>query len=98
MTNYTKETYLAARAEWKANYAQLTLDARRLRAEFNEAQRVFAKTPAYNYHSGYWAAHKAVEQLRSERAALRYEAYTQINVRAQMKEDAAMSWEASREK
>lgn len=95
MTNFTKETYLATRAAWKANYAKLTEESRKLRQEFKEAASLFSKTP-YREHTAYWANYKLMEALRDERRALRLEAYTQINVLAQMKEDAAAAWAASR--
>lgn len=98
-TQYTfnsKETYLAARAEWKANYAHLTEQARKLRAEYNESQSLFAKTPSYNNHTAYWAAYKEVQKIRDERDTLRREANTALADLFNMKQEAAAQWEAAR--
>lgn len=40
----SKETYLAGRKEWTANYNHLASEVRRLRDEYKGAQRQFAKT------------------------------------------------------
>lgn len=96
MTNLTtKESYLAARAEWKANYAELTLQSRKLRREFNEAASAFGKTP-YTQHTEYWASYRAMEALRDQRRALRCEANAQIAAYVSMKIDAALAWERAR--
>jgi hypothetical protein len=46
MTNFNftdRASYLAWRAEWKANYAQLTTDIRRLKGERAETNRAWSK-------------------------------------------------------
>jgi hypothetical protein len=93
MTNFnSKETYLAARAEWKANYARISSDVRAARRAYNEAQQVFSKTSIINNRAGFWAAAKAVNDARDARAALRREASDQMTALFVMKEEAARQW------
>ena len=90
MTNFnSKETYLAARAEWKANYARITKDIRVARAAYNKAQSDAAKVPMYNNHGPYWAAQKLIDTTRDARQALRREANNSIAELVEMKEEAA---------
>lgn len=88
----SKETYLAARAAWKANYAQLTLDIRAARAAYNKAQSEASKVPMYNNHGPYWAAQKLIDTTRDARQALRREANNAIAELVEMKEEAARQW------
>lgn len=88
--NFTShETYLAARATWKANYKRITEEARKLRVEFNEAQRIFSKT---THGPDYWKAYREVEAIRSARDNIRREATNEINELYLMKEEAARQW------
>jgi len=96
MTNFnSKETYLAARAEWKANYNRLTEESRKLRQEFKDAASLFGKT-SYRDHTAYWANYRAAEALREQRDALRREANVALADLFAMKEEAAAQWEAAR--
>lgn len=96
MTNFnTKETYLAARAEWKANYARLTTEARATRREFIEAASLFNKT-SYRDHTAYWANYRAMEALRGKRDDIRREANTALADLFAMRQEAAAQWEAAR--
>lgn len=92
----SKETYLNAAKAWKENYAKLTIEARELRKQYNEAQSVFSKTPLYNNNTAYWAAFHVVEKARSARASLREEANEALADRFAMKEEARTQWEAAK--
>lgn len=100
MTNFnSKETYLAARAEWKANYARLTTQAREARKEFNEAARVFSKSGRYMYghahdNTAFLAAEKALYAARSTRNSIRVEANNELADLAEMKIEACRQWKA----
>lgn len=107
MTNFnfnSKETYLAARAEWKANYARLTQEARDARAEFREAARAFSKTGSYDWNAGYKSetnaaylkAEREMWAVHSKRAGIRAEANRALHELSQMKAQAAAQWEAAR--
>jgi hypothetical protein len=94
MANFnSKETYLAARAEWKENYARITKEAREQRAEFNAAMSDFGKKYSKNMR---WSEvrdeYKRLETARSARAGLRYEATQALADLAEMKEEAARQW------
>jgi len=92
MANFnSKETYLAARAEWKENYARLTQQAREQRIEFNVAMSEFSKE--YN-KTGKWPRdeYKRLEAARSARAAIRHEANQALAELVEMKEEAARQW------
>jgi predicted nucleic acid-binding Zn-ribbon protein len=101
----SKETYFQARAEWKANYARLTTEAREVRREFNDAQRTFSKIPAYNYRAYSpaekeanalnAAADKAVYTLRRNREEIRQEANAALEELVEMKAEANRQWLAS---
>lgn len=96
MTNFnTKETYLAARAEWKANYARLTNEARMARKEFNDAASLFGKT-SYRDHAAYWANYRAMEALRGKRDDIRRETNDALADLFAMRKEAAAQWEAAR--
>ena len=96
MTNFnTKETYLAARAEWKANYARLSNEARAARKEFTEAASLFGKT-SYRDHTAYWANYHAMEALRGKRDDIRRETNAALAQLISMREEAAAQWEAAR--
>lgn len=104
MTNFnSKETYLAARAEWKANYARLTLDARKYRAEVNEAQRnedstrsSFYKTNSPESSKAYRDAMSATYHARSSRSNTRYEANEALAHLVVMKQEASRQWNEQR--
>lgn len=101
----SKETYLAARADWKANYARLTVAAREARKEFNDAASAFSKAGPYHWgksyaapeNAAYHATFKAMDAARTKRALLRCEANEALADLAAMKEEAARQWLASKE-
>lgn len=45
----SRETYKAARVQWKAQYKQLSLDIRKAKTDFKEAQRALDKVGVYDY-------------------------------------------------
>jgi hypothetical protein len=81
ITFTNKETYIAWRAEWRADYAELTTKIRSLRREMNEAFR--DNRPAAN----------AQFQLRMAR----YKANEMMELRAEAKTRAAEQYAASRQ-
>jgi hypothetical protein len=99
----SRESYLAYSAEWKANYAQLTIDSRKAKLDFKEAERVVSafllkngNYPTGGYR-GYQDSEKnktyslnywAVEALRSTRASLKERACAALIERAESKEEA----------
>lgn len=89
MANFTnKETYLAARAEWKANYKRITNDIRAARQELKEKAREFNKLEGASYGQAW----HALENARDAREALRREARNEIANLFTMKEEAAAQW------
>ena len=96
----SKETYLAARASWKAAYIQLTTDARQARREFNAAASLFSKTGRYTYargadNSAYNEAWKIMDKARSNREVIRREANEALAELVEMKKEAARQWQAA---
>ena len=67
--NFTNRTeYLAQVAEWKAEYAALTVEIRAGKKRFKEAQSEFSKIGNLNRDSSkaYWAAYKLMEDARRD--------------------------------
>lgn len=99
----SKETYLAARAEWKANYAQLTIDAREARREYNNAQKEFSKAPAYVYGAGaevnkqHREAERKIWDTLKARAQIRDKANNALAELDEMKREAGAQWLAQRD-
>lgn len=102
----SKETYLAARAEWKANYAQLTVEAREAREarrNYNSAQQEFSKAPAYVYGAGaefnkqHREAERKIWDTLKVRAAIRDKANTALAELDEMKREAGAQWLAQRD-
>lgn len=97
----SKETYLVARAEWKAEYKELSQNIRDARSAFNEAQRVFGKVGSYKWHLGagspenaaYNAAWRAVDDARILRYKLRNEATSMLGDLVEMQNEACRQWE-----
>jgi alpha-amylase/alpha-mannosidase (GH57 family) len=89
----SRETYIAAAAQWKADYKDLSQKIRDVRKQFNDAQKVFAKSSTRE--GTYWPAWKEVERLRSERDGLRNQATYMIDGRISMKAQAQEQYEAS---
>lgn len=90
----SKETYLAARAEWKADYAKLSQDIRDARRSFNKAASLFGKTPATEVKE-YWEAVRALQTARVTRSNLTYEANKMLDELAKAKVEAARQWQES---
>lgn len=74
----SKETYLAATAQWIADYDKLASDIRLARSTYKEAQR---KSDWY------------LNELRAYEA-LKSKANEQLSIRHGMKEEAARQWQA----
>lgn len=69
----SKETYLAAVADWKLRYADTITGIRKVKIDFKTAQREFSKVdfaPVWKgsdeQRKAYYAAYKPMEDLRSE--------------------------------
>ena len=100
-TNFnSKETYLAARTECKANQARLTLEARAARVTFNEAARGFSKVGLFHWPStpakDYTEAYKIMAEARSRRAAIRCDANDALEELKAMKVEATSQWAEAR--
>jgi len=98
----SRDTYLAARAQWKADYNQLSADIRVARREFNEAQRALSKHK-YDWKAGYNSetnkpyleAEKLVDKARGQRYRLRQQANEALQELSSAKEEARRQWEAA---
>lgn len=90
--NFTsKETYIAARADWKAKYNTLSQEIRKTRRDFNLACSVSAKTPSSEL---YWEAIRNVQQLRITRSNQISTARNMLTELAEAKKEAARQWAA----
>lgn len=85
----SKETYLVAFAQWKADYNELSQKIRDTRKEFVDAARAFSKIKSGN---GYGQAWSAMEKLRDEKAKLANDARTLLTDRSRMKAQAAVQY------
>lgn len=96
----SRSTYLAARAQWKADYLELSAQIRRAKNTLKEASRAASATPAINRDSPdaerkvYYAAYSAVHIARQAKATLRTAAREHLALLDKMKEAAAKQWEA----
>lgn len=90
----SRETYIVAAAQWKADYAELSQKIRDTRKLFNDAQRAYAKV---QYGKSSWAEWKEVEKFRSEKASLRDQATYMISDRISMKEMAQAQYEEAKQ-
>jgi len=86
----SRETYIVAATQWKKDYAELSQKIRDTRKEFKLAQQVFQVFSGIKFGSTYWP----VQDLRSKLSALSYEAYTMVNLRLNMKEEAQVQYVA----
>ena len=95
----SRSTYLAARAQWKADYLELSAQVRRAKLAFKEASRKASATPipsqesAAEARTAYYAAYSAVEIARRAKAALRTTARELLEELGTMKVAAAAQWE-----
>lgn len=98
----TRAEYKTQVAEWKLEYAELTKHIRDLKRQFVDVQRVFSSTGVYDYHwtseksELYWAAHTAVEHVRSDLRVARAKATEMIEERLESKIEAQRQYAASR--
>lgn len=82
----SRQTYVAAVAAWKVQYAELIQQIRQTKIDFKEAQREFSKQ---KYGSPDWyAVLRKVEGLRSQKASMKYQATDLIQERVAGKEEA----------
>lgn len=91
----TKETYLAARSEWRVEYIELSAEIRVARQNFNKSQQEFAKSVNKNAiaKSTTWIA---VEKARTARGDLRDRANELLSELSAAKKEAYRQWLATR--
>lgn len=82
----SRSTYLAAVAQWKADYASHSQKIRDTRLQFRQAESAASK------EQGPWSA---VEKLRGDLARLRAEATLMIDHRVQAKKEAGRQYAES---
>lgn len=93
----TKETYLAARAQWKAEYEQLSSDIRAARLVFRDTQREVSKNP-YDWkaerevNQRHWAASGVSLTALIKLVALRNKATKMLDDLADAKVEANRQW------
>lgn len=100
LTFTTRDTYIAARAQWRANYQAHSELIRETRRAFRLAQKEFSKADvavesrvwklAYSdpKYSEYFRTLNVVEELRTALRKLRKEATELVDMRISMKEKA----------
>lgn len=91
----SKETYLAAVANWKLQYAEVITKIRKNKNDFKNAAREFSKVDFYPVWKGsdeqrkaYYDAHVVMENFRSHHHALVLEVTSLIVERAEGREEA----------
>jgi hypothetical protein len=98
----SKQTYLAAAADWKLRYADTIAGIRKVKLDFKAAQRAFSKTGTYSYNwtqeqrTAYYAAYSPMEELRAEHRSLVKEATDLLVERAEGREEAGRQMELAR--
>ena len=96
LTFTDRTTYIAARAQWRADYKALSAKIRETRQAFKNAQREFSKANCLVWNLGgsdprriqYFKTAGVVDDIRSTMLALRAEATEMISARCSMKEQA----------
>ena len=97
----SRETYLEERAEWKAEYQQLTKDIIKSKHDLKAATSSYSKAPTYNPKSPedmalrwkLWAALMAAENNKDK---LKCTANQMLEQLAEAKIESCKQWEASR--
>jgi len=99
----SRETYLAAVADWKLRYADTIEGIRKVKIDFKNAQRAFSKVDFVPIWKGsdeqrkaYYAAYRPMEDLRSEHRSLVKEATDLLTERALGREEAGRQMELTR--
>ncbi len=98
----SRETYLVAVANWKANYAQLSHDLRTAKSEFKVANSTMSKAQCQaNGRTGaammpFVEASRTVNQLRGHIDHLKGLARDALDERAKSKVEAQEQWYAGR--
>jgi hypothetical protein len=98
----SKQTYLAAVADWKLRYADTITGIRKIKLDFKAAQRAFSKVDcdiwraAEEKRKAYYAAYSPMKDLRSEHRSLVKEATDLLVERQLGREEAARQMEAAR--
>jgi hypothetical protein len=95
----TRTEYFATLTAWKQAYAELTLEARKNKAELKVAARAFAKElcPApekFCQDSTYYLAHKDLSAREDFRLAFKAKARQLLDDRAVLKDAARAYWES----
>jgi len=103
-----RDSYLRARAHWRANYAALSANQRRVKAEISECQKDFSKREIFSYdwpaakQQAWLAAYGQDGAFRSIHSALAYQkkknaarATHQLAVRKAISRTAQTNYEAS---
>lgn len=106
MSNYfdftDRASYLVASTSWKADYRAHATMIRKLKHDFKDAQRAFAKVDPQDckYYEmpskdrdAYFAASRVVDALRSQLQKAKAKATEMVNDRISMKEEAQRQYE-----
>jgi hypothetical protein len=97
--------YFAAVSSWKAAYAQLTIDTRKLKQDLREANQAYSKlyaaAPRGQYGYVTWspelsAADSAKNALISKRVQMKATARKMLEDRQALKDEAIAFWAASK--
>jgi hypothetical protein len=98
----SKQTYLAAVADWKLRYADTITGIRKVKLDFKAAQREFSKVDcdiwraAEDKRKAYYAAYSPMEELRAEHRSLVKEATDLLTERQLGREEAGRQMELAR--
>lgn len=98
----SRETYLVAVANWKANYAQLSHDLRTAKSEFKVANSTMSKAQCLAQRrdeatmTPFREALNHVEHIRSVISQLKGQAREALDERAKSKVEAQEQWYADR--
>lgn len=98
----SRETYLVAVANWKANYAQLSHDLRTAKSEFKVANSTMSKAQCLAQQrdeatmTPFVASLRTVNQLRGHIDHLKGLAREALEERAESKVEACRQWNAAR--
>jgi hypothetical protein len=103
----TRETYLQYRTEWKAAYAQATIDGRTAKAELRQAAKDFALASKAYYVLGhkstgdvakeYWATWDKLSKTENIRAFAKKTARELLEELQEAKVEAERQWHLARQ-
>lgn len=99
----SKQTYLAAVADWKLRYADMIMAIREIKLDFKNAQRSFSKVDfvpiwkaAEEQRKMYYKAYTLMEDMRSEHRRLVKQATDLLTERSEGRQEASRQMELAR--